>query len=104
MESKLRDYGNALLPTFSQIGAKPVHADNPFARVGAAMSRAQQLCTRIELLADRLVGAVPEGTMGVLKGDGPGSVFDDMHSSAAVTNDHIDAAMRALDRIEGNLP
>lgn len=72
----------------------------PVADVKAALERAGTLCSRVEALADALVGSAPE-TAGANSGVSlPNGLFDELASKARYLDQRVSDAERALERIE----
>lgn len=77
---------------------------NPLDAAHNTLERARDLVFRIEALADRLVGSVPEAS-GSTKGPAcdPTALLDALREHAEVVSDRLTDGIRAIDRIEARL-
>jgi hypothetical protein len=77
---------------------------SPFLTVASTLAQSVDLCSRIEALADRLLGPEPREATG--QGVPPDSPFilRAVEQSAYQTTNRLHSAMRAMDRIERALP
>lgn len=88
---------------YSTLADAPVE-DTAFTAVSAALDRSNLLATRVEALADRLVGSVPQPVNSAEGRSGPGAVLPALRATANQTRSLVEDALSALDRIERALP
>lgn len=84
--------------------ATALNTRTPFHDVGEAFDLAIELSSRVQRLAGRLVGDVPEDASATRAGSICGGVLGVTAESASRVREYIVSAMSALDRIEGQLP
>ena len=88
---------------YATIGESPVE-DTAFSAVSAVLDRSNLLSVRVQQLADRLVGSVPQPVSGAEGRTGGGAVFPALRAAAHQTHSAVEDALNAIDRIERALP
>lgn len=85
---------------YATAAVRPPRLPGPVNDVKDAVERAATLCSRIEALADRLVGSVPESDTASGGMAGSDGLFNELAGKAHYLNGRIADAERALERIE----
>jgi len=78
--------------------------ETAFGATKVALERANLLSHRVQQLADRLLGAVPVPVSGAANATAASAVFPALRASAYETQEMVNDALNALDRIERSLP
>lgn len=81
-------------------GPSTLRSPTPIEDVGITLGSARELSIRIQALADRALGPVPESACGSQTMPTSGGVLGGMRDDALVTRELVEDGMRALARLE----